>query len=104
MLRGDAQELVDAAQEALRILLVGEVVQEHAHRIHADVRRPSQLEIDAGRIEGIGLPHLELVDCGGGHVIGADEEALTGIPLAPLRLGPARTGDGRRNVTEQRDQ
>ena len=51
MLLRDGQELIDPAQEPVGVLLIGQVVQEHAHRVHADGRRPSELEIDARRIE-----------------------------------------------------
>jgi hypothetical protein len=43
-------------------------------------------------VEGIGLPHLQLVDGGGGQEICAHQPGLLGIPGIGLGLGPALGG------------
>jgi hypothetical protein len=52
---GHRQELVDAPQEALRVLAVGEVVQEHAHRVHAERLGVAELAVDGLRVPRGGL-------------------------------------------------
>jgi hypothetical protein len=96
----DGEELIDAMQEPVRVLLVREIVQEHAHRVHADGLRPPEFEIDPRRIERRGLPHLQFVDRCRGDVIGADQETLARVPVVRLLLGPApcRGGGHRRRA------
>src|SRR6266550_6467948 len=43
---GDREELVHATQEANRVLLPEEIVQEDAHRVEAERLRPSELTVD----------------------------------------------------------
>ena len=73
----------------LWILLPEQVVQEDAHGVHADAFGPAQFAVDGGGIEGIGLPHLEFVDRGGGQKVRAHRPGLLGIPGIGLGLGPA---------------
>src|SRR5881398_997764 len=53
------------------------------------------IPIDALGIEGIGLPHLELVDGVGGDVVRADQPGLPPIPVPRGLLRPACAGRGR---------
>ena len=95
--RGDGEEAVDALLEPGRILLPGEVVEEHAHRVHPELLGPAELAVDRGGIEGFGLPHLKLVDRIGGNVIGAREPGLVRVPVLRLLRRPplrGRLGDG----------
>ena len=85
----DLEEAIDAALEAGRVLLPEQVMQEDAHGVHSNGLGPAEFLVDAGGIEGIGLPHLEFVDCGGGEVVGADEPGLAGVPAFGLCFGPA---------------
>ena len=60
------EEPVDPRAVAGGVLLPRQVVQEHPHRRHAEALGPAELLVDRGRIERVGLPHLELVDGGAG--------------------------------------
>src|SRR5215469_7058039 len=79
MLRGDGQKLVDATPETLLILLPRQVVEEHAHGVHANAFSPAEFAVDLVRIEGVRLPHLELVNCIGWYEIRAHRPGLLGI-------------------------
>ena len=68
----DGQKRIHALAEARLVLLPEQIVEEYPHGVHADALRPAQFEIDPFRIERFGLPHFQLVDCGGRDVIGAD--------------------------------
>src|SRR5207302_8385748 len=68
---------------------------ENPHRVHPDRLRPAELAVDALGIEGIGLPHLELVDRVGGDVVRADQPGLPPIPVPRGLLRPACAGRGR---------
>ena len=63
-------------------------MKEYAHGVHADALGPAELHIDALRIERIGLPHFQLVDCRGRDVVRAYQPPLLCVPVARLRLGP----------------
>ena len=92
----DCEEGVDALAEAGGVLLPEEIVEEDAHGVHADGFGPAEFGIDALWIEGVRLPHLELVDGVGGDVVAADEPGLLGVPGIGLVFSPAfgRTGSG----------
>jgi hypothetical protein len=96
--RGDIQKGGDALPKAARILLPEQVVQKNPHRVHAQLLRPSELDIDALRIERVGLPHLELVDRARRNVVAAQGPGLSRIPRIGLLRSPAlaRGGKGRR--------
>jgi hypothetical protein len=77
---GDLEELLDAPDERCRILLPEKIVQKDAHAVEAEAGCPSQLPVDRGRVERIGLPHLELVDGGARDEVGADQPTLLFLP------------------------
>jgi hypothetical protein len=102
MLRGDGEEGVEAALEAVGVLLPELVLQEDAHDVHADGFSVTEFAVVNGWIEGVGLEHLELVDGIRWDVVRADEPGLVGVPVVGLLLGPARTlGRGREGEGEQ---
>ena len=65
----NAEKYVDTLFESCWILLVRQVVEENAHRIHPQILSPAKLQIDARRIECRCLPHFQRVDGVGRHVI-----------------------------------
>src|ERR1700683_4448523 len=81
MLRGNLKESVHAFLEAFWILLPEEIVEEDAHGVHAERFGPAKLEINASGIEGVRLPHFDIVDRRGGNVIAADQPGLAGAPI-----------------------
>ena len=97
---GDGQKCVDALLKALRILLPEQVVQEHAHGVHADALGPAQFAVDGGRIEGVGLPHLQFVDGRRRQKVRAHRPGLAGVPGVGLRLGPALLRAERRDAID----
>src|SRR5438128_2624699 len=82
---GDCEELVDAIQEADRVLLPEEMMQEDAHRVEAEGLCPSQLAVDGTRVERCRLPHFELVDRRAGNEIAANQPSR-GIGPRPCVL------------------
>lgn len=98
----DRQERVDAALEAFGILDPELVVEEHAHRVHPDPLGEAEFVIDPLGIPGRRLPHLELVDRGGGGVVRAHQPGLPRVPGLGLRLGPAQAGIGGANTQHSR--
>src|ERR1700728_927326 len=90
--RAEAEEDVDALAEAVRILLPEQVVKKDTHGVHADVFGPAELEVDALRVKGIGLPHFELIDGVVRQVVAADRPRLLGIPGIGLFFAPACGG------------
>src|SRR5439155_15009774 len=79
----------DSLLEAVRVLLPQQVVQEDAHRVETERLGPPELAVDARRIEGVGLPHFELVDRRRGNVVASDDPRLLCVPVAACLLGPA---------------
>src|SRR5215218_5774848 len=73
MLVSNLQILVDTRVKTLRILTPREVVQKHAHGVHADILRVAQFAVDGGGIKRFSLPHFKLVDGGARHKIRADQ-------------------------------
>ena len=59
---GRGQELLDPLEESLRVLLPEQVMQEDPDAVEAQALGPAELAVDRGQVEGVGLPHLELVD------------------------------------------
>ena len=53
---------------------------------------PAQFAVDGRRIEGVGLPHLQLIDRRRRQKIRAHGPRLLGVPRVGLRLGPALFG------------
>ena len=90
MLGCDVQECIDPVAVAVRVLLPNQVVQKHAHGVHAEALSPSQFSIDALGIEAVFLPHFELINRGGWDVVTADEPGLPLIPGIRLSFCPAR--------------
>ena len=93
-LRGDARNRSIRCAVAGGVLLPRQVVQEHPHRLHAEVLGPAELLVDGLRVERVGLPHLELVDGRRRDVVAADQPRLLRVPLVRLCLGPAGVGAG----------
>ena len=81
MLVGNAQQGVDAFDEALGVLLPKHVVQKDAHDIHAQGLRPPQFQVNFLRIKSVLLPHFQFIDGIGGDVVTADEPGLFGVPV-----------------------
>ena len=90
MLVGDRQECVDPLLKSGRVLLPQQIVQEHAHRIHADGLRPAQFLVDLLRIKRCRLPHFQLIDGIPRDVIRTDWPGLLGVPGIRLGFAPAR--------------
>ena len=66
-------------------------MQEDADGVEAElVRGPAEFAVDRGRVEGVGLPHFQLVDGGAGDKVAADQPGLLGVPKVGLLGGPAR--------------
>jgi hypothetical protein len=100
----DHQEPIDALLETSRILLPQQVVQEDPHGIHSHRFRPSEFLVDLRRIEGLRLPHLELVNRRLGHVVAANQPRLSGVPGVCLRFRPTaclRRGDVGKSEPDQ---
>jgi len=108
VLVGDAQEGIDPLEEPLRVLLPEQIVEVHAHGVHAELLVcPAKLAVDGLRVEGVGLEHLKLVDGVGGGVVRPHQPFLFRIPAFSLRRRPA-SGFGRmrhrRNGEQSRQQ
>ena len=89
---GDREKLVDPLLEAFRVLLPQQIVQEDAHGVHAQAFGPAEFLVDLLRIEGVRLPHLQLVDGAGRNVVRAHQPRLLLIPGVGLFFGPALRG------------
>ncbi len=70
------EELAQPLEEALRVLLPQQVVQEDAHRVHADAFGHAEFLVVQRRIPGLGLEHLQLIDRVRGDVVRADQPRL----------------------------
>ena len=106
MFVGDLQKFVHTIEEACGILLPGEVVEENAHRVHAEALRPRfKFAVDGREIEGVGLPHFEFVDGGAGDEIAADQPGLLCVPVVGVLRRPLVWGGlerGRRDKRSRR--
>jgi hypothetical protein len=60
--RRDGDKLRETHLEARGIMRPELIVQENPHRVEPVQPGPAELGIDAPRVEGVGLKHLELVD------------------------------------------
>src|SRR4051812_3577882 len=94
VLVGGVEELIESRKISLRILIPRDVVQEDAHAVEADALRVSELAIDGRKIEGVGLPHLQLVDRGRRNEVAPDEPAGFLRPRVRLLGCPALRGAG----------
>jgi hypothetical protein len=90
---GNVEVLMDALLEAGGVLRPQQVVQEDAHGVHAQTRGPAEFEVDALGVEGLGLPHGQLVDGRSRHEVGAQGQGLA-LNQAWARSGVQR-GAGR---------
>ena len=88
--RRDLQELIDTFSEPLGIFLPYQIMQEHAHRIHAQVLCPTEFPVDLPGIEALRLPHLQLVNGVVRDIVAADQPRLLSIPGFGSFFGPAR--------------
>src|SRR5437763_7828432 len=99
----DIEELLYALLESFRILLPQQVVEKYAHGVHAELLRPTQLQVDAPRIKSVRLPHLELIDGVVWDVVAAQRPGLLRVPGVRLfRRPPFRLG--RLSCTETKAQ
>src|SRR6185437_9427405 len=80
---------VDALLKTFRVLLPEQIMQEHAHSIHPNGLRPTQLLVDLLGIEGSCLPHLQFVDGVAWNVVSADQPGLLTVPRVGPGFGPA---------------
>src|SRR5215831_14874328 len=103
VLRRDREELVETLLKSIGVLLPEQIVQEDAHRVHAQVLGPAQFFVDLLRIEGAGLPHLQFIDGVGGNEIAANQPRLLLVPLSSFLFTPTGTLRQRRQ-REQKEQ
>src|SRR6476620_11911144 len=102
MARRDRDELREPAGEAGAILGPQLIVKEHPHGVEPDQPARAQLAVDASRVVGSRLPHLELIDGVRRDVVRADEPALRLIPPVGAVGGPPHWfGSGVRNLGER---
>lgn len=80
MAGGDGDELCETALEAPIVLGPKLIVEKHAHAVEPAQPSPAQFGIDLLGGKGLGLEHLELIDCVRGDVIRADEPLLRLVP------------------------
>ena len=92
MAAGGAEELVHPVEKSSRVLLPGEVVEEDAQGIETQILGPGQFTVDLLEIEGIRLPHFELIDRVGGNIIAPDRPGPLLHPGLGFFRGPARPG------------
>ncbi len=83
------------------ILLPEAVVEEDADAGEAQILGPAELPIDGFEVEGVRLPHLELVDGGAWDVVAAAQPAPLLMPGAGLFGGPLISGEGGRGGGNQ---
>src|SRR5688500_15841568 len=102
VLVGDAEELIDAREESLCVLLPENVVQEHANAVEPQPLGQREFPVDGVQVERFRLPHLELVDRVRRDVVAPDEPRLLAVPVVGFLLGPAprRLGAGYETATE----
>ena len=105
MLVGDLQQLVHAPLKSAGIVFPKQVVEEHAQGIDSQALGPTHLHIDAVRIEGLLLPHFNLVDGVALNIIGAHHPRLARVPIGRDTGAPLRSlSDGNRGCEERNDQ
>jgi hypothetical protein len=80
MARRDVDELPKACLEAAMIGCPELIMKEHPCGVVTVELGPAQLGIDAPRVEGVGLEHLELVDGVRWNVVCSNEPALRLVP------------------------
>jgi hypothetical protein len=100
VLRSDGEKRVDTLLKAGGVLLPKQIVEENTHGVEAERLGPAEFEFDAFWIEGVRLPHFELVDGSGGNVVAADEPRLVRIPIVGFGFGPAGSGVCGRRLRE----
>ncbi len=86
----NGQKRTHAFLKPRAVLLPKQIMQEHAHRRHAQTLRPTQLQVDPLWVERIRLPHLQFVNGVGRQIVAADRPRLLRIPGIGLLSGPAR--------------
>ncbi len=85
----NGKELVDPLQEPFRIFLIRDVVQVHANHVESEPFGVPEFAIDRVGVEGVGLPHLQLVDGRAGDEIASDRPGTIHIPrIDPLDTPP----------------
>src|SRR5579872_4190714 len=83
------QKTVNPLLESCRILLPEQVVQKHAHGVHAQTLGPCQFFVYLLRVKAGGLPHLQLVDGIGGREIASHQPGLLLVPGFSFSFRPA---------------
>src|SRR5688572_21046819 len=82
------QVLSDPGFKTSRIDFPGEVMQVYTHGVKANGFSPTQFTIDGCSVEGLGLPHLQLIDCRTGNKIASSKPSNLLIPLTCLLFCP----------------
>jgi hypothetical protein len=93
----DADELAKPVAETGLVGSPQLVVKKHPNRVESDLLGHAKLGVDAVRIVGTRLEHLDLVHSGRGDVVGADQPALSRVPGVGAVGGPSirrSGGDG----------
>src|SRR3984957_11316700 len=89
----DVDELRQTGLEAAGILSPQLVVQENPYRVQSVQSGPTQFGVDAPRVVGAGLEHLEVVDRGGGDEGRTDRPPLGLVPtFGTVGRPPTRVG------------
>src|SRR2546429_5682980 len=81
MFRCNRQKLVDALLETISVLLPEQVMQEDAHRVHAEGFGPAKFLVDLFRIKSRLLPHFQLIDRRARNVIAPNKPRLLCVPF-----------------------
>ena len=56
------QIFVDPVDKAIPVRLPYQMMQKHSHHVEAQILGPAEFPVDGGQVEGLGLPHLKLID------------------------------------------
>ena len=108
----DGYELHQPSKETLPVLDPEQIVEEYPHGVEPEPPGHAQLGIDAPRIVGVGLKHLELIDRVRRDVVRADQSMLRPVPTVgtvhrppslACRAGPWRSGQRGGSGEYQRD-
>ncbi len=86
---GDGQHTIDTIEERVPVGFEEQVVQVDADDVHAEIGRPSQLPVDGLRVEGLVLPHLELIARRRGREVAAHKPAQVGLPARRALVRPS---------------
>jgi hypothetical protein len=82
------QELVQAFEKTVPILVPEQVVQKNPDAGETQVLRPAEFPVDGRRVPSVGLPHLQLVNSAARREVAAGQPALLCLPVVSLLVGP----------------